>query len=353
MNRRQFLSTIGAVGLAPFALDMQNQRDDDDDGDYRVSCSTPADFNTTIQDDEDFSVGNPESKPWGDRNVKVIRDITYHETPQGPQKLDLYLPWTHEWNPGMVYIHGGAWMFGSKGGVTAEYAVRMATLGYVGVDINYRLSSSVDFPAPVNDVNAAIKWLRKHANEYNIDTKQIGTLGNSAGGHLAALAGVTDDTPKFEPSGYPSDLSSDVQAVVSHYGFYDFTAQRDPVFPAALLGSEPDEIPEVAKAASPITHVSSDDPPHFLTHGIDDGTIPVTQAIRYRNTLKETGIPVWAWFLAEGEHGATNEPPFRATAMKKTQEFLQHYMPIRNLRDEKGDGGRMYDSCGEVLDEMS
>jgi acetyl esterase/lipase len=371
MNRRQFLaSTAGVVGFVPLAQGMgdrqtnpQPENNESSTGKYPVSCSTPEDFNTTASSNGttysekgEFSVG-PADGPWGDRNVKLIDNITYHETPHGSLKLDLYLPWTDEWSPGMVYIHGGGWISGDKDGTglgtMEQYAIRMATHGYVGANINYRLSTAVDFPKMTQDVNAAIKWLRQNAQKYNIDSEQIGVLGGSAGGHLAALAGVTDDNSRFQPSGYPADISSDVQAVVSHYGFYDWRTQRDPFFPRKYLGSHPEEVPKIAKAASPITHINSDDPPHFLTHGVADGTIPVSQAIKYRNALKAASVPVRAWFLMKGGHGATNEPPFLATSMKKTRKFLQSEMPLRELRDKKEEGGRMYNSCKEIMNAMN
>lgn len=362
MNRRQFLASMaGTAGFISLTQGIGGHQTNTQPEKYPVSCSTPDDFNTTISgngttysEEGEFSVG-PANGPWGDRNVRLINDITYHETPQGSVKLDLYLPWTNEWNPGMVYIHGGGWISGDKDGrpdslgLMEKYAIRMATHGYVGANINYRLSTAVDFPKMTQDVNAAIKWLRQNAHTYNIDSEQIGVLGASAGGHLAALAGVTDDNPTFQPSGYPADISSDVQAVVSHYGFYDWRTQRDPFFPRKYFGSHPEEVPKKAKAASPITHVSSDDPPHFLTHGAADGTIPVSQAIRYRNALKAAGVPVRAWFLMRGGHGATNQPPFLTKSMKKTKKFLRSEMPLRELRDEKGEGERMYNSCEEIF----
>jgi len=130
--------------------------------------------------------------------VTVIHDIRYREGPSKQWRLDLAMPANRAGKPrpGIVVIHGGGWLEGDKSSFTLhKYGVPgniedFAALGFVAVTINYRLSGEAPFPAALEDCRCAVRWLRAHAGDYNLDPKHIGAYGNSAGGHLALLLGM-------------------------------------------------------------------------------------------------------------------------------------------------------------------
>ena len=119
--------------------------------------------------------------------------------------------------PAIVYLHGGGWSGGDKGQFEPQ-ATHMATKGFVGATIQYRLVPEATFPAPVEDTKAAVRWLRANASTYRIDTDGIGVAGYSAGGHLAAMLGTTPHIAEFEGDGGNPGFSSRVQAVAAFAG---------------------------------------------------------------------------------------------------------------------------------------
>ena len=168
--------------------------------------------------------------------------------------------------------------------------------GYAVVGLNYRLSPEAHFPAAINDVKAAVRWLRAHAGEYRLDGGRIAVWGDSAGGNLAALAGTSGDVPALRgPHPTDADQSDRVQAVVDWFGPISFL-RTDQDFRAAgfsrasvdgpssflsqYLGAPLTEVPAKVRAADPITYITPDDPPILIEHGTADGTVPVGQSKR-------------------------------------------------------------------------
>ncbi|WP_170229719.1 alpha/beta hydrolase [Polyangium fumosum] len=165
-------------------------------------------------------------------------EITYAEapTPQGkhPLTLDIRVPEGPGPFPALVFIHGGGWMFGDLS--TYRGAIEnAASRGFVGVSINYRLANeSKDeggalspWPAQIEDVRCALRWLSANASTFKIDTDRVATAGGSAGGHLAMMAGYAQNEPRFEPTWCPHEESVAVRAVVSFYGANDLAAVYD------------------------------------------------------------------------------------------------------------------------------
>lgn len=135
----------------------------------------------------------------GEDDIVVLRDLAYRDGPSRQWKLDLAMKKDVRGNkprPGIVVIHGGGWIEGDKSsfsqpkGDVPGNILHFAELGFVAVTINYRLSSEAPFPAALDDCKTAVRWLRAHAKEYNLDSNHIGAFGNSAGGHLALLLGM-------------------------------------------------------------------------------------------------------------------------------------------------------------------
>lgn len=231
-------------------------------------------------------------------------DVPYCTVDGLPQKLDVYYPaFGGPW-PAVVYVHGGSWMEGDKAeGQGWSY---LTAHGYLVVSVNYRLATpQIKFPAMIQDVKCAIRFLRAHAAEYNLDPNRIGAVGASAGGHLAALLGVTDETAGWEVGEY-LDQSSRVQAVITMAGLSDFTRRMFSginssiyyVFGELAGRSTPRMI-----AASPVTYITPDDPPFLILHGDQDGVVPLDQAETLHARLSEAGVASTLVIVHNGNHG--------------------------------------------------
>jgi len=244
--------------------------------------------------------------------VQAHRDLAYVADGHERQKLDLYLPEKADGPlPLIIWVHGGGWQNGSKDGcppLRNGYAGR----GYAVASINYRLSSHATFPAQIEDCKAAIRWLRTHAKEYNLDPNRFGVWGSSAGGHLVALLGTSGDVKSFDV-GVNLDQSSRVQAVCDYYGPTDFMAfvttpgyERHASANAPevkLLGGTIVENQDKAKRASPVTFVSRDDPPFLIVHGDKDPTVPINQSQLLFDALKRAGVSVHFHTIKGAGHG--------------------------------------------------
>ena len=252
----------------------------------------------------------PEREPtplaWADR---VVRDVTYCERGDLALKMDLYLPAPSSVpSPAVVYLHAGAWEFGNKfafGGIAAFD--ELLSRGYAVASIEYRLAPMHKFPAQIEDAKCAVRFLRVSSSEYDIDQERIAALGGSAGGHLAALLGVTDSSDGFDGDGHNHE-SSEVAAVVDLFGPVNLEApdfvpyakdasQR--VFDAPVSG----DATAALRYASPVTYVTADDPPFLLIHGEDDGVVPPNQSEALAWKLGEAGVPVHLVFVENAEHG--------------------------------------------------
>ncbi|MEV6205483.1 alpha/beta hydrolase [Streptomyces sp. NPDC051771] len=209
--------------------------------------------------------------------------VSYAEIPGfRPLLLDLRVPPGEGPFPLVVWIHGGAFLYGDRrflpdtvpAGSVFE-ALLEADMAVATID--YRFSGEAPFPAQLDDVGAALDCLRSRAGEFGLDAGRIGLWGESAGGHLAALAGLTD---------------GGVSAVVAWYPLTDLGAldPHDPGTPMAqLLGGPPAELPALAAAASPVSHVSASAPPFLLVHGTADEELPHSQSETLHRLLLAAG----------------------------------------------------------------
>ncbi|WP_197454242.1 alpha/beta hydrolase [Stieleria varia] len=227
--------------------------------------------------------------------------------------MDLYAPSgaTTKPPPTIIWVHGGAWRAGSKSDVPV---LQWLKRGFAIASVDYRLSTEAKFPAQVHDIKAAIRYLRGRASQLNLDPDRFVIAGSSAGGHLAALVGVTNGVDELEGSvGEHLSESSDVQAIVSFYGASNLQSilsqstqhglsVRVPAL-QLLLGGQPDEVPELAKLASPIAHVDSFDPPLWLIHGDADPQMPPRQSKELETAYNKADRPVKLDVVAGGKHG--------------------------------------------------
>jgi acetyl esterase/lipase len=265
--------------------------------------------------------------------VTVYRDVAYVTDGHERHKLDLYVPDTGENLPLIIWVHGGAWRGGDK---THYTPMAYLKTGYAGASINYRLSQHAVFPAQIEDVKAAVRWLRANAKTYRLDPNRFAAWGSSAGGHLVAMLGATGGIAEFEV-GENLKVSSRVQAVVDYFGPTDFLQMDAQSLPDGLVHDAPDS-PEsqlvggpiqehkdrVAKA-NPITYVSKDDSPFLIIHGDQDKLVPYQQSVLLKDALEEVGVSVTFYRVEDGGHGWFKDPK----VPELTKAFLeQHLKPI-------------------------
>jgi acetyl esterase/lipase len=260
--------------------------------------------------------------------VTLERNIEYGKGGAIPLKLDLYTPKERTKPvPAVIFIHGGAWKGGYRG-MYHYYCVKFAEHGYVAATISYRLTHEGPFPAAVEDAKCAVRWLRANADKLGVDPDRIGVAGGSAGGHLSMMIGYAD-TPELEGEGGHQNVSSRVQAVVNLYGptdlTTDFARSRKEVI--QFLGDKSIyEEPERYKLASPITHVTKDDPPTLILHGSIDSTVPIEQAELLVDTLKTNGVQ-YEYDRVEGwPHTMDLEQDVNRHCLEKMFEFLDKHL---------------------------
>ena len=244
--------------------------------------------------------------PPAPEGVRVIRDVEYTRTPDGPLLLDIYSPESpaDEPLPVLLYILGGGWSVGNKNQISGLKFHRFAQHGYAVVSIDYRLSHVARFPAQIQDCKAAARWIRKNAEKYNFDPTRIAAFGGSAGGHLSALMGTTGDVEDLEGTDLgesEKEHAGPVQAVVDLFGPSDLnrideqrlwlgTRHAAPSSPVTkLLGDTIENAPEQAKRASPVTYVKPGMPPFLIIHGARDHIVPVWQSRILHEALQACG----------------------------------------------------------------
>ena len=195
--------------------------------------------------------------------------------------------------PGIVFIHGGGWQGGNRKAYSKEIE-NFASRGYVVATISYRLAPKHQFPAQVEDCKCAIRYLRAHADELNLDLERVGAIGHSAGAHLSMMMGTMDKSDGLEGEGGWQDQSSKVQAVVAFFGPTDLTDEypdSSSGIVAKFIGGPRSEKMDQYRKASPITYVDSDDAPTLIFHGTKDHLVPHDQAVQMANALSESGVP--------------------------------------------------------------
>ncbi len=219
--------------------------------------------------------------------MKLIRDVAYDTSVRGRQ-LDIFLPETQVAAPLILLIHGGGWISGDKSTFhdSAEWFVAR---GLAAACVSYRLAPLNPYPAAIDDVLAAVSFLRANAKEYNIDPNQIVAMGNSAGGHLACMAGLKQTFSNGEPA-------QNVNGVVSICAITDIRSPHESQYPVAFsfldqfMVSSVQEAPENYLDASPITHVSESSPPFLIFHGSHDDIVPPEQSKQLYDALCQAGI---------------------------------------------------------------
>lgn len=254
-----------------------------------------------------LSLAQEKSAPTVPAGVLYDTDIEFGRGGDMPLLLDIARPENlTKPAPCIVVIHGGGW----RGGNFKQHVpqiLEFAKNGYVSASVQYRLVPKGRFPAQIEDVKCAVRYLRANADKYSLDKSRIGAIGFSAGAHLSMLLGVMDAKDGLEGSGGHADQSSKVQAVVSFFGPTDL-AQQD--FPANVngmiydfLGGTPQDKPDVFKAASPISYVDKDDAPILIYQGTKDVLVPHSQATLMADAMTKAGLAGRIELLLGANHG--------------------------------------------------
>jgi acetyl esterase/lipase len=291
---------------------------------------------------EQFVVAQPPGKASTDHIKNKWMDMAYASVSPA-QKLDIYLPNEGKGPyPVIVSIHGGAFMFGDKADGQLNPMLAGLAHGYAVLSINYRMSGEALFPKNINDVKAAIRWVKANAKKYNFNESKIALWGGSAGGNLAALAGTSGDVKELEDMSLGNaNHSSRVQAVVDWFGPTDFLAMDDQLKETGngtpdhnevnspesrVLGQKITEIPDKVKQANPETYITRDDPPFFIEHGTKDHLVPTQQSVNFARKLEAVlGKEKVTLHLLEGtKHGG---PAFETPEnLKLVFTFLDAYL---------------------------
>jgi acetyl esterase/lipase len=275
-----------------------------------------------------------------------------------PLMMDVYKPPGNGVHPGLMFIHGGNWRFGTLRnntpygdfpGLLAQIAAR----GYVVTSVQYRLSEEAKFPAQLMDVKTALRFMRSNAGAYGLDPTRIATWGFSAGGYLAVMAGLVCGVPALTPPApdnstapVPSDCA---QAAVNWSGllvldrmFSDQDKPDPAVTPSGqLLGCEPKTCPpELLRLANPMNYISEKSPPILSQHGDADAQIPTKQPLGLTDALRAKGVPAEFVVYRNSGHGFTNtdrtpgasraDPANNQASVDKMMEFLAKTFPQRN-----------------------
>jgi acetyl esterase/lipase len=262
--------------------------------------------------------------------VRVQRNVEYGEGGGQALRLDVFslepFP-AGQTRPAVLVIHGGGWEAGAKEDV-GDIAFWLAEQGYVAFAVSYRLvdGSANRFPAAYDDVQLAVRWVRAHAADYQVNPERTGAIGFSAGGHLAALLGVTDTRPD-EEAALP-EYSSRVGCVVDVYGPTDLIVSSanvpGPIQGMVLrfMGGEPEEIPELYRQASPIYFVDQHSAAFLIVHGDRDPVVPVDQSRRFYQVLIEAGAEV-EYLELEGEEHSIRSPENLERSLQAMSDFWQ------------------------------
>ncbi|MET8471952.1 alpha/beta hydrolase [Streptomyces sp. NPDC006422] len=237
--------------------------------------------------------------------VRAMRGVPYAEVEGSrPLELDLWLPAAEGPAPVVLFVHGGAWRRGRRddmGVRTRGWAPgpfeRLAAAGLAVACVDYRLSGEATFPAPLDDLRSALRWLGLRADELGIDAERTVVWGESAGGHLASLLALTHDEPRLA-------------GAVIWYGPADLTSPRPPFDPAdaatpeaLLLGGASAALPELAAAASPLRQVHADAPPFLVVHGEADSMVACSHGRDLADALRDAGAPVEWRAIPGADHG--------------------------------------------------
>lgn len=246
------------------------------------------------------------------KTITVTKNIPYRKGESESWKLDLAMPanFGSELRPALVIIHGGGWAFGSKSvDVYQKMMVAYAQKGYVTINVEYRLTGEAEFPACIEDVKCAVRWLRAHAEELQVDPERIGSYGHSAGAHLSMMLAMLPESAGLEGDGGWDEYSSEVTV--------------------AGAGSPPTElgrdVPMAKKEWWPIGYIGADHPPMFLIQGTEDPIVLPEHTRDFVEKMKATGNTNLEYLEMKGDHGIAYNGQLEVTD-PALEKFFDKYL---------------------------
>jgi acetyl esterase/lipase len=263
----------------------------------------------------------PEPPP----TLTLKRDVGYAVVDGQSLSMDVVTPKVGKGPfPAVLCIHGGGWSSGHKKDMVG-CAYMLSQLGFVTTTIDYRLAPQAHFPAQVEDAKAAVRYMRGHARELDIDPNRIGVIGSSAGGHLALFLGTTDKLPSDASQ---SRVSSAVAAVVSLAGPTSLSLPLPPnseKIAERFIGKSRSENPELFEKASPVHYLTAATAPILMIHGSKDELVPYNQATTMLAACKNKGIEAELITIADGGHGGGgNQAEWDASILKMADFLTKH-----------------------------
>lgn len=235
--------------------------------------------------------------------AEELRDVQYGEVAGVALKLDAHIPEGAGPFRCAILVHGGGWIAGDKQQYITYIFKPLADANFVWISINYRLAPKFTFPAPADDVELAIQYVRKNAAKFKIDPARIALIGESAGGHLVSYVGARAK-------------NQEIAAVVSLYGVHDFVAAAVEWKPVPtelyqLFGISAVEATNVSKLVqgSPVTFIHKDMPPYLLMHGSKDEDVPYEQSVEMCKAMKAAGARCDLVTVKGGVHGMDHWEP--------------------------------------------
>jgi len=294
-----------------------------------VICTPNQSFAQEIQFSNDGTRVQYRASP----KVKLVPNIVYARYGDRELRLDLYIPIGSKAGvPGVIVIRGGGWMVNDRK-ESAHIASALAERGVAAATIEYRTAAEAAFPGAVQDVKAAIRWMRANASHNRISTNVIGTLGGSSGGHMALLAGIADDGD-LEGAGGNNEVSSRVQGIVAMATPTDLSklgtgGQR---FVSEFLHASLADNPTLWMRASPLNHVRAGGPPILLIHGTADESVLPEQSSRFAEMYRKAGGEVELVLLSKAPHPFWNYTPWFEDTVNRAAAFFHR---VANKVDDR------------------
>jgi acetyl esterase/lipase len=282
-------------------------------------------------------------------DVILERGVDYTSIPHGKLAMDIVRPKAPGAYPGVILIHGGGFSGGDRAGYL-PLAIRLAQNGYVAATVDYRLTPMFQFPLPLDDVKAAVRFLRANAVKYQVDKQHMAAIGASAGATWAQFLAITRNVPRFEGMGAHREESSSVDCAISNYGRSDMRRAYEGSRNAAealppLLGGDRMNALEAHYRGSPLNWVTPDSAPILAIHGTRDGNVPFEQSVWLVERMRGMGVESELETMAEAGHGFKGADDERAFA--RTLDFLNRQTKPKLLEtrrlmvNDHGQGGEI------------
>jgi acetyl esterase/lipase len=255
--------------------------------------------------------------------IEELKDVEYKNVNGKSLQMDFYRPKNAEGQlPLLLFIHGGGWKSGKRSDYLV-YLTSFAQKGYITATVSYRLKRDSIYPAAVEDVTDAVKWLFENGENYGYDPDRIALIGGSAGAHLAMLAGYG-----WENRASQHNKTHRVKAVVDIYGPVDLTtdyAQTQPLV-TGFIGHAYNKKPKLYREASPITYLNSSCPPTLILHGTSDTLVPVSQSDTLKSRLDALGVPCEYYRVPLWPHAMDIAKRVNDFSQKKMEVFFEKYL---------------------------